>query len=319
MNNAAVADVSERTSAATILQRAVCLTLTCSYLGNNRKVPLEKLVEVSGGTKELEERHFHATMRLIDPKKLTPCSSVIGRAKQFLRSIAIPTPRVFGERSYLVPSACAVAVDARLGEFQSELAYEALKLSEVYTQAIAEQAVALGPMFNATLYATPTEVARAFRMDWNFVSFAAPENLETVDRALFAATQQKYQVRMAEAYDEVKLVLRDTLRQLVADIAFKLSPTADGKPRVFRGTILKDMTDFLATFDLRNIADDAELAGVVRALKGLTTGIDPDGLRDFAVVRDRVRIGMQVATDRLDELVATGRRGISFGALTSDD
>lgn len=304
--------------AETILQRAVCLTLERHYLGNKRTVSLESVVDESGGTMTLDEAQFHTTMKLIDRKELHAPMRVIRSARNYLRGMAIPTPRVFGERTYLVPLGAVKTVDDRLTEIRTELHAEGFLLSQRYAAAVERQKLAVGKLFDPKLYPSPERIAKAFDIDWAYVSFSAPERLETVDRALFESTQRKYERRMGEAYDEVKLVLRETLRQLVGDIASKLTPGPDGKPRVFRNTVLEGLTEFLGTFDMRNIADDADLKRVVGRLRKMTRGVDPERLREMDDVRADVAAGMLAATAELDKLVATGRRAISFEPLSAE-
>lgn len=336
IDDVATHDRSVAMTAHTILQRAVCLTLHCHYLGNNRRVALDDLnltqtqkaeptVTFDETTLALDVKveadkdQLNLTKRLVDARTLRPAMRVLGKAKQYLRSRAIAAHRVFGERTYLVPSLCSVEVDERLTELSGELALEAQKVADGWAEAVATQAAKLGPLFDATQYPTADDVKTSFGLDWSFVSFAAPENLETVSSALFRREQAKTERQFADAYDEVRIVLRETLRTLVSEIAAKLAPKDDGQPRVFRGTILDDLADFLGSFDLRNIADDRELATVVYRLRGLTHGIDAEALRDGAQLREAIRSQMATATAELDALVETGRRGIRLGGLRTAD
>lgn len=303
------------TQAATILQRSVCVVLTRHYLGNYRKVGTGAVVEAAGGTAaKVDDSQFHSTKKLVPSQALLPVMRALEAAPAYLRGTAIPAHRVFGDRTYLLPIAAVQAAEERLVAIRTELLAQAALLAQRWPSLVDMQELALAPLglFDRREYPTAADVATAFDLDWNYVSFAAPERLETVGRALFEGAQRKYESRMAEAYDEVRLVLRETLRQVTGEMVKKLTPGADGKPRVFRGTVLDDLAEFLATFDLRNIADDAELDGVVRQLRGLTDGLDVDQLRDLDGLRAVVLAGVKEATDALDALVATGRRGIRF-------
>lgn len=307
---------------ATILERAVCLTFSCHYLGNHRKVKLGDLVRAGGGdlqetgSAKLDEKQFHATKRLIDSKQINPVLRVQSLAKAYLRSRAIVAHRVFGDRSYLIPIVAIAEVDQALQGFQAQLRAAAEALGARYATAIADQREKLGPLFNWADYLNPQAVVDAFAIEWDYIQFAAPEKLEIVDKALFEAIRARYDGKMAEAYEEVRLVLRETLRQLVSGIAKKLQPGPDGGPRVFRNSILRDLTDYLETFAMRNIADDTALATVVSQLKALTAGLQPDQLREFEIVRAHVATGLAQAQAALDGLVAeTGSRAISLSGL----
>ena len=305
----------QTTRSATILQRSVCFTLACHYLGNVRKVELSDLdLSKSNDHEKINKDQLKLTKHLVDPKELRSAMRVLNAAKAYLRSAAIPTPSVFGERSYLIPLGLVEQVDGRLREFALRAEVESALLAERYPSLLDKAKKALGPhLFNAAQYPTVEDVRHAFRIDWDYVSFAAPDRLETVDRALFESAQAKFQTKMADAYEEVRYVLRETLLELSKGIVEKLTPGPDGKPKIFRNSVLDGLSNFLSTFDMRNITDDAELTRVVSRLKGLTHGLEPEALRDFDVVRATVLDGVREATKELDGLVTVGRgRAISF-------
>jgi hypothetical protein len=316
----AAPDTTKHVQASTILQRAVCLVLECHYLGNYRKARLKDAVQAATGAEQDVdagvEQQVHLTKKLVDSKELTRAMAVPEAAKAYLRSVAIPAHRVFGERAYLVPLAAVQQVDERLAEFATQARVESQLVAARWDALVTAQERALGPkLFKRDEYPTAAAVAESFRIDWSYVSFSAPERLEHVDHALFAAAQDKYEKRMAAAYDEVKVVLRETLRQVVGEVVKRLAPSDDGKPKVIRGTALSQLSDFLNTFNLRNITDDAELARVVARLKQLTDGVEVSDLRDIDEVRQHVFQGAQSAVQELDKLIVTGRRGIALDGL----
>lgn len=314
--------MSQNNSSATILDRSVCLVLNRHYLGNYRKVKTSKVVDVTGGSFDTSTGHIDSsklstTKTLVDSKELTPAMRVLRDAVSYLSTRAIPAHNVFGDRTYLVPLALVGEVDAKLNAYQQALAEEAHALAGRYTEAVAKSAIALGPLFKASEYPTPQAVEDAFGLDWSYVSFNAPEKLEAVDSAAFQGAKRKYDEQIGAAYDEVKIVLRETLRQITAGVIDKLKPSSDGKPKIFRNSVLTDLTDFLGTFNLRNLADDGELEAVVAKLGWLTNGIDPQALREMDTLRESVRAELATTLDELDALVTTGRRAISFGDTLS--
>lgn len=315
----------------TILQRSVCLTLQCHYLGNNRKVKLDDIDLVNNTddadpfdgvdvepdaavdkTLATDKEQLHLTKRLVNTKTLRPVKRIQSQAKAYLRAKAIPTPRVFGDRSYLVPLGLVEDINDAMTHFTVLLRGEAQILGDRWAAIVAEQAVALGPLFDATQYPTAEDVVNAFSIEWDWVSFAAPDKLETVDTALFEKARTRFEGKMAAAYDEVKVVLRQTLLELTAQVVDALAPTSDGKPRKFRDNVLGKLKTFFADFDLRNISDDAELKAITTRLADLTDGLDGAMLKADDLVRDHVRTQMAAATKDLAALVVTSRRAISF-------
>lgn len=306
-------ETSREVQAATILQRAVCLVLHRNYLGNNRKIELSKVVDESGGTLTVDEEQFHTSINLVDPKVLRPVMKVQGKVKRYLVSRAITAHRVFGDSTFLIPMALVEEVDRVLTEFQEQIETEALLVSEVYEAAVEEQRAKVGAMFDRSKYPSKAQVARAFRVQWHYVQFQAPDRLETVNHALFEASQRHHQSQWADAFGEARLVLRSAAKKIVDEMIQKLRPGDDGKPKAFRGSaLLRNLSDFLATYNLRDITDDAEMGVIVDQLRRLADGIDPETLNDSPAALSAVLAQAKAATDQLDVLIETGRRGIRF-------
>ena len=304
---------------ATILQRAVCLVLHCGTFGNNRKVDLEKLAEASGGDADaLDEEQFHATMRLINPKALLPPKRVQSQAKAYLRSIGISAHRVFGESTFLIPLAKVTEAWDRLREFEVELADAAKEVADGYVAACDAQDAKLGALAReaAKHRKTPREVERSFSLDYSFVSFASPDNLEVADMAVALASRQKFEQQLATAFDEVVLTMRSEALGIAKDLVDKLAAGADGKPRVLRGSALRDFEDYVAQLPTRNLADDDALVKVMQTLQARVSGIAVQDIRDSAHLRAAVASAAQAAATELEGLVAVARgRAISFGGI----
>lgn len=302
------------TEAATILERSVCLTLSCSYLGNDRKVDNASVVAAAHGTEALDARAVRATVKLVDQKELRGPNRIIGEAKSRLARMSIAAHRIFGERSYLIPIALVGAVDAMLQAAQLELEVEARLVGARYARLVEEQRQRLGPLFNPRSYPSERDVAEAWGIDWQYVSFAAPERLETVDRAVYESSVRKWDAKLGEAYAEVRDALRTELRWFTAEFARRLTPTEAGTVKVVHGrTLLRDLREFLDTFEMRNITDDADVAAVVEDVRRLTYGYEGRELNNNAAVRAELRASMEEATARLDGMITTGRRGIRLG------
>ena len=193
------------TQAQTILERCVCLVLTCKYMGNIRSVDTRDLAiqhertDGAGQTSTIsladKKKALHVTKMLVDSRELTTCTRVISAAQAYLRSVSLSGHRIFGPGTYLVPSLHVDEVEARLAQFQGDLAKAVTALAGRWETILAKRAEELGPLFNAKEYLTQAEVTRAFDIDWTYTSFAAPERLEEVSRAAAARADAKYQTK----------------------------------------------------------------------------------------------------------------------------
>ena len=299
---------AKTTEAATILQRAVCLTLTRHYLGNSRKIDVDDLVEMGGGDGDGKSfEAFTATKKLIDNSELLPCMRLLNHAMAVLRKLSIPTHRVFGERTYLIPLANVRKADDELSGLAAELRQRAAALAAGYREAVERQREKLGPLFKESDYLSPAQVAQAFGLDWSYVSFAAPENLETIDHAMAEAADRKYQEKLASAYDEVRQTLRETALRVARALANKLGETKNGHRKAVRGTALDELREFVTGFQALDLTNDAELAAAMETLRAIERGVTVEDIRDNDRAREQVVAQAEAAIARLEVLTKTRR------------
>lgn len=209
-----------------------------------------------------------------------------------------------------------LAVDAELGRVQSDLTFEAHKLAtQRYLAAVDRQRAKLGPLFDAKHYLTPNEVERRFAIDWSYVSFAAPDRLETVDHALAMRANAKHEARLSDAFDEVVGTLRAGAVEVFAELDDRLAPGKDGKRKAIRDTALRDLIEFADLLPKRNIGGDDRLAAVVARVAARAEGLSLETLKDDRAAREAFRAVVQEAKAEVGALVTTSRRAISFGRV----
>lgn len=316
---AAAKPAQKQTEAQTILANAVCLTLECHFLGNHRKIDLDELVKEAGGDAEgkFEAAQFNTTKKLLDTKELAPCMRKFALAKVYLRSVAVSAHRVFGERTYLVPVAAAEEVDAQLERYAADLRTEAVALAGRYKDAVERQKVALGAQFKAGDYVTPEEVIAAFSLDWAYVSFAAPERLETISHALAMKAHRKHEDRLSTAFDEVMRGVRQTAYDVMAELVERLEPThKDGRKKGLRGDALDNLREFAERLPkLNSMVGDDKLTAVMKKVEARLAGVDVQRLKDDTALHTELRKVADEAKAALGKLVQQGpRRGIRLGA-----
>lgn len=315
-------------AALTILERAVCLTLSCHYLGNDRKVDVKKLVDAAAPVDADDETtdrqlavdvdQFSATRKLVPQKTLRPARRKISQAKALLRSRAIATNHVFGERSYLIPNAAVVEVDAALTQLAADIWTEAGKIADAYDGLVDAQAIAQGPMFRRADYPTAAEVRASFAIDWDYVSFAAPDKLDSISHVLAARADAKHKARLASAFDTVVASLRGAALDVVAELDARLDVGDGDRKKTLRGTALRDLQEFIAFLPQRNLGDDDRLTEVMARLDARTRGLDVAVIKDDDALRASLRQAVGEAKAVLAGLVEDApRRAVSFGALGS--
>lgn len=100
--------------------------------------------------------------------------------------------------------------------------------------------------------------------------------------------------RNGSSYHAKQHVLRRTLTfiaelsQLVTHLTDRLSGTEDGKPKVFRDTVVSKLTEFFERFRRMNVRSNEQLDSLVSQVEDLVNGVQPQSLRENRVLRESV-------------------------------
>lgn len=289
-----------------LFEKAVCLVLSQHKLGNRRKVP-NALVEV-----DADKDLISAQKILISSAELKAIDTFDGEVRRFLSSRCLPA--LFAAGTYLVPIALVEEVDAKLVEFAATRRQLVDDFIVVYPDLVEEAKIRLRSAFSFKDYVCPEDLKTAFKMEWRYVAFSVPGRLEAISSHLFHKEQEKAASQWQEALDEVRTLLRSHLADLVHHLVDRLSaPGEGGKPRIFKNTLVTNLTEFLDTFNARNLTDDAELADVVTRARRLISGVDTQTLRNSQDLRTSLCTGFTGLQATLDGLVVTEpTRAFSF-------
>jgi hypothetical protein len=304
------------TQVETALRRSVCLVLTCGYLGNHRKVELGGLsMEKDGEKLEGEKDELGASKKLFASRDLRPCEKAISSVKDRLRALSVDGGmRIFGTGAYLIPLLAVEEAERTLLEGSALVQAKATELADLLPRIIEQRREKLGPLFDRADYPTRDEVLAAYGIDWNYVSFATPERLEEVDKAAYERAVSRQDARLADAYQDVIVGLRQSAALVMRELAERLRPDADGNPRALRPTALRDLQDLLQRLPVLNsVGEDDALAALVNRVGALATGLNVDVLRQNDSIRGMLLQTAEAAAADLEKLVLTGRRAMQLG------
>ena len=319
----AVLATTKPVAAATVLQRCVCIVLRASAMGNSRKVDLDDIDLKDHETGEDiagDKGEFRMSKELLDRGELRACAAVIESAKRYMLGMATRSNRIFGSGTYLVPILLVREVDERLKQFVDDLNRAVDKLVERYPEVVERRRVALGKEFRTQDYLSPQDVRHEYSLDWSYVSFQAPEQLEEVDRAIYEQTVAQNETRLADAYDHIIISLRAAALTVFEELAERLGDRADGKPKSLHQTALDDLQRFAALLPKRNIGGDDDLAMVVKQVAAYAEGMDIEMLRKAPAVRSGLAQRAAEAAMKVRGLVSavSTQRGIAVGGFDAD-
>ena len=289
-----------------LFEKAICLAVSLRKPGNRRKLSAS-LVDV-----DADKDLISAQKILLSCEHLKTIAHYDGEIRRYLYTRCLPS--LFKEGVYLVPLGMVEEVEAKLNAFADTRKQLVGAFVTAYPSLIEEAQKRLRAAFNSSDYPSTERMEANFRMEWRYIAFSVPGTLKTVSHEMFRKEQEKAQRQWAEALDEVRALLRTHLSELVQHLVDRLSGNDKGaKPKVFKNTLVTNMTEFLETFDARNLTDDSELASVVKRAKDLLSGVDAQTLRTSTALRASLHEGFSNLKGTLDTLVVSKpTRAISF-------
>lgn len=299
--NAALA-MPEVTNAGTDLARStVCVSVSFGVLGNSRKVS-NSAVDV-----DADKSLIHVSKTLLDSPELAAIKKADGEMRRRLYDLCLP----YDVGIYLLPNKLVSDVVRMLREFKAKRAILVERFLSKYETLRQDAETRLRTLYNPRDYPGVDVVRTRFYCDWQFITFGTPESLEGISAQLFEEEKNKAAAKWQSASEEITAVMRATLAELVTHLRDRLTPDADGKPKVLRDTAVTNLTDFLKTFELRNVTNDTELAALASQCKSL---LNPDGvlsglkvdaefLRNSDSLKTRIRTELDSIKTGLDSLV----------------
>jgi hypothetical protein len=286
----------------TILDRAVCISLTFSRFGITKQLP-KSAYQVDADKDRTKAQKF-----ILDAKELKAIVSLDGEISRWVRDeIALPSP-MFKGGIFLVPNELVGVIEKKLAEYRAKRDLLVRAFVDGYPKMIEDSKKALNGQFNPLDYPAVGAIGNEFSMEWMYVGFGVPGQLESVSREIFEREQKKAEERVADATDQIIATLRFSLKQLIDHTVERLTPDADGKQKKYSYTLVENLNDFLATVKQRNITGDVQLDELADKAKEIMNGVDVKTLRDNASVRSYVLKGMETLKSSMDALVTTKTR-----------
>jgi hypothetical protein len=183
----------------------------------------------------------------------------------------------------------------------------------------AELAVPFEYLWNPADYPDAEIVKSKFGFDWDFLSLEVPDALKMAGK--YEEESAKLEAKIAVVSDEITVVMRQTLLELVSHLQTSLEPNADGKPKRLFSTAVTNIQDFLATFQARNITNDKELDSIASELgKLIHPNVNADMLKKDESFKTAIHDGMVGITGQLSALVEVipGRKFRGAGVSSPD-
>jgi len=308
--------VNSSVSFADRMRSGVGLQLTLGAVGVRRKAA-KGAVDIKAKSRrrsaengeEVEEKgkdpsvdSVHLSKDILKCDEIKNIQRLDAEIRGYVAARAIPS--MLRRGVYLVPVELVQEIHTQLELYRARRDEMVDEFIRVYPDEREKAKERLGDLYSARDYPTDNEIRKAFYMRVDYVSFDVPEQLGNISSEMYAEQQRIMQERVREAADEVRTVLRTQLAELVDHMVERLhGGNEQGKPKVFRNTLVTNMTEFLNYFEPRNVTDDQDLSALVQRCRNLLSGVDADAIRSSEAIRDRVASGMGEVKEILDTMV----------------
>lgn len=276
---------SRRTSPAERLQTSTAaVRLSLRWFGVRKTLSPEQKAEaaeafgaagefLSAGKKLLDTRHpaYHAV------------SSVRGRIQSVWKGLSLPYPE---PAIRLIRRDDIERLDSELTSLRGELTNAVEQLDRRYAELRTAAQQRLGRLFNLSDY--PASLSGLFAVEWDFPSIEPPDYLRQLNPELYEQECRRVSARFDEALQLAEQAFLAELSQLVTHLTDRLSGTEDGKPKVFRDTVVSKLTEFFERFRRMNVRSNEQLDTLVSQVEDLVNGVQPKSLRENRVLRESV-------------------------------
>ena len=156
----------------------------------------------------------------------------------------------------------------------------------------------LGDLYNEADY--PASLDGLFDMTWDFPSVEPPDYLQRLSPKLHEQECRRVQARIDEAVQLAEAAFTAELAKLVEHLPERLTGQVDGKPKVFRDSMITNLTEFFERFGNLNVRSNEQLDELVERAQQVVRGVEPQQLRDSRSLRRQVasqHSGVQSALD----------------------
>ena len=191
--------------------------------------------------------------------------------------------------------------DHQITAFQTELAEAVEHLDRHYGELRSAARRRLGDLFDPSDY--PTSLIGLFGIEHDYPSVEPPNYLRQLNPELYEQECRRVQARFDEAVQLAEQAFIEELSKLVDHLSERLSGTVDGKPKVFRDSALTNLTEFFERFQSLNIHSNEQLDELVQRAQRVTSGVEPQQLRDSRSLRQKIGKQLSSVQSSLDGLL----------------
>lgn len=270
----------------------VFLQIGLSRMGDKRGISSDE-IEVDADKDLVKARKVIFRSKAFDKIK-----SLDSEIRRYVRSQSFP----YESGLHMVALRMSDHIDIQLNAYHNQRYQFITEFAEAWPEIKVEFPAKLRKLYEEKDYDVG-DVASNFSMSWNFIKLIVPTELSEVSEKMLKDEQKKFRDRMDEAYEEARMILRETCFSLVSHLRESLEPDNYGAAKRISSSTVTKLQEFLRTFNLRDITNDLRLQTMTHELSQLLTGVEAESLRTLPGFRDRTRTELEIIEERLQEAI----------------
>ena len=255
-----------------------------------------------------EGEFLSAGKKLLDTKHpaYKKVTAVRGQVLHFWKGQTLPYPEP-GIR--LIHQDKIEAFNQQMVDFKDELQEAVAQLDEHYEELKAAAQRRLGDLFNPADY--PPALTGLFELAWEFPNVQPSDYLLQLNPAIYEQEKARVAARFEEAVRLAEQAFVNEFAGLVSHVTERLSTNPEGEQKVFRDSVIGNLTEFFERFRQLNVNSSPQLDDLVAQVQRIVHGVQPQELRSNDSLRQHITsalVGVQATLDGM--LVDRPRRRI---------
>jgi hypothetical protein len=286
-----------------LLDNAITLSVTISKIGTRRKVDSRKMVmRETEGEQQPDSDAIGVNKELISTPTFDAITKLDGDFRTRLYKLALPNP-LFRNGTYLVPVSLLETIDEMIEAYKAERSIKIAAFLDDYATAVYDARSRLGGLFNPADYPDKESVKGSFSVTVQYIEIGIPSALGSISPAIFQREKDKFNEKLVSAAEEITAAMRESFNELINHMVDRLKPGADGKPKIFRDSLISNLKEFMDTFSARNITNDSDLETLVNKAREVLRGKSAGDLRNYDSIRENVVSGISKIKEQLSSMV----------------
>jgi hypothetical protein len=277
---------------------AAAVRVHFTWWGVHRTLTAQQKEEV-GDACGADARLLSAGKKIIDVRHpaVRRLTSIRSRVVHYWRGLTLPYVEA-GVR--LIRQTDVEPFVRNLEGFRDELVGAEADVDAAYDALKADARQRLGRLYNPADY--PPAVRGLFSVDWDFPSVEPPAYLMRLSPEVYRQEQERVAQRFEEAVRLAEEAFVGEFARLVSHLTERLGGGAEGERRVFRDSVVGNLTEFFSRFRDLNVRSNQDLDRLVERAQELVRGVTPQDLRDDAGLRRHVAAEMAVVQSQLESM-----------------